>query len=70
MKSLSVVHPNNFCIDGYVFRVVSDTTLSEEQAANAASHFCKTDRLYKQHRSEIHTVDIRIRKNSQDPSNN
>jgi hypothetical protein len=70
MKSSSVVHPNNFCIDGYVFQVVSDNTLSEEQAANAAAYFCRTDLLYKQHRRNIHTVDIRLIKNSQDPSNN
>ncbi|MCP4451158.1 MAG: hypothetical protein GY809_06830 [Planctomycetes bacterium] len=70
MKSPSVVHPNNFCIDGYVFRVVSDTALSEAQAASAAAHFCRTDRLYKQHRRQVHTVDIRIIKNSQNPSRN
>ena len=70
MKSPSVVHPNYFCIDGYVFRVVSDTTLSEAQAAHAAAYFCKTDRLYKQHRREVHTVDIRPIKHSQNPSNN
>jgi hypothetical protein len=70
MRSTSVVHPNNFCIDGYVFRVVSDNALSEAQAANAAAHFCRTDALYKQHRRRVHTVDIRFRKDSQHPSNN
>ena len=65
MKSPNVIHPNKFCIDGFVFKVVSNSVLSEEQAANAAVHFCKTNRLYKQSKKEIHTVDMTVNEYAQ-----
>ena len=65
MKSTYVTHPNKFCIDGFVFKVISDSVLSEEQAANAAVHFCKTNQLYKQSKEEIHTVDMTVHENAQ-----
>ncbi|NQV31893.1 MAG: hypothetical protein HQ515_04320 [Phycisphaeraceae bacterium] len=64
MKSPYVIHPNKFCIDGFVFKVVSSSVLSEAQAANAAVHFCKTNQLYKHSKKEIHTVDMTIAENS------
>ncbi len=65
MKSPCVIHPNKFCIDGFVFKVVSNSVLSEEEAANAAVHFCKTNQRYKHSKEQIHTVDMTINKNSQ-----
>jgi len=56
MKSPHITHPNKFCIDGYVFKVVSNHTLSEQQAANAAVKFCKIDQHHKQSKKNIHTV--------------
>ncbi len=58
MKSPHVIHPNKFCIDGFVFRVVSDNVLSEAQAAEAAVHFFKTNKSYKSSKGKIHTVDV------------
>lgn len=58
MKPAHITHPNKFCIDGFVFKVVSDSVLSEEQAAEAAVHFFKTDPSFKRNKSKIHTVDV------------
>ena len=58
MKSAHITHPNKFCIDGFVFKVVSDSVLSEAQAAEAAVHFFKTDPSFKRSKRKIHTVDI------------
>ena len=66
MKSSHIIHPNKFCIDGFVFKVVSDCVLSEAQAAEAAVHFFKTNQTFRQNRSEIHTVDIRQPQNASD----
>jgi len=63
MESPSVVHPNNFSINGFVFRVVSDSVLSEKQAAKAAVHFSKTNKCYKQSGNKIHTVDTTVNEN-------
>lgn len=65
MKSSSVTHPNKFCINGFVFEVVSNSVLTEEQAANAAVHFCKTNRLHPQDKEKIHTVDMTINEYAQ-----